>query len=261
MFNDLSDQKVLITGSTAGIGLAVAELFVQLGAHVAINGRSQNDAAETALASLKSLAEDPTKVVFLAADLTKSEQCEKLVKDFVSTFGGMDVLINNAGGLGGRSGLELIDDAFYDHVMDLNARSALMMTKFSIPHLRKSAADSGKTSSVISTGSIAGREGGGLGAGIYAASKAWLHNIHRNWVKEYSQDNIRFNIVSPGTIDTQFHADKSDELKDKIAGSIAFGRFGNSAELAPSFAFFASHQCSGYITGQILDVNGGQMCP
>ncbi|MCV2402178.1 SDR family oxidoreductase [Marinomonas sp. C2222] len=260
MFADLAGKRVLITGSTAGIGLAIAKLFVTMGAKVAINGRSANAAAESALSELAAVG-SKYDIVFLPADLTKTDECEKLVNAFVEKFGGMDVLINNAGGLGGRSSLENIDDDFYDHVMDLNARSALMVTRFSIPFLRESAKASGKTTSVISTGSIAAREGGGLGAGIYAASKAWLHNVHRNWVKEYTKDNIRFNIVSPGTIDTVFHADKSDELKDKIAGSIAFGRFGESAELAPSYAFFASHACSGYITGQILDVNGGQMCP
>ncbi|GAB3485652.1 SDR family NAD(P)-dependent oxidoreductase [Marinomonas epiphytica] len=260
MFQDLSGKRVLITGSTAGIGFAVAKLFAQQGAKIAINGRSNSPSAKQALAELQNIAGED-HVTYIAADLTKTSECEQLVASFVEAFGGLDVLINNAGGLGGRSGLELIDDHFYDHVMDLNARSALMVTKFSIPHLRESAKASGISTSVISTGSIAGREGGGLGAGIYAASKAWLHNIHRNWVKEYSKDNIRFNIVSPGTIDTEFHADKSDELKEKIAASIAFGRFGTSEELAPSYAFFASHQCSGYITGQILDVNGGQMAP
>ena len=260
MFSDLAGKRVLVTGSTAGIGLAVAKLFVQSGAKVAINSRSQNAAADKAINELMALGKADS-VFFIPADLTKSTECKKMVESFIDRFGGMDVLINNAGGLGGRSSLELMDDDFYDHVMDLNARSVLMTTKYSIPYLRASAAESGKTACVISTGSIAGREGGGLGAGVYAASKAWLHNIHRNWVKEYTKDGIRFNIVSPGTVDTLFHADKSDELKDKIAGSIAFGRFAESEELAPSFAFFASHNCSGYITGQILDVNGGQMCP
>lgn len=157
--------------------------------------------------------------------------------------------------------LENIDDEFYNRVMDLNARSALMTTKYSIPHLRASAAESGETACVISTGSIAAREGGGVGAGIYAASKAWLHDIHRNWVKEFTKDNIRFNVVSPGTIDTAFHDGKSDELKAAIANGIPMGRFGRIDEVAPTFAFFASHACAGYITGQVLDVNGGQMAP
>jgi len=258
MFNDLKGKRVLITGSTAGMGLAAARVFAKYGAKIGINGRQSTPEAEAVVAELNALGGDAQ---FFQANLMVTSDCERLVKEFTDHFGGMDVLINNAGGLGGRENLENIDDAFYDRVMDLNARSALMMTKYSIPHLRSSAAKSGETSCVISTGSIAAREGGGIGAGVYAASKAWLHDIHRNWVKEFTKDNIRFNIVSPGTIDTAFHEDKSDQLRSTIADSIPMGRFGRVEEVAPTFAFFASHACSGYITGQVMDVNGGQMAP
>ncbi|MEZ9403407.1 SDR family NAD(P)-dependent oxidoreductase [Vibrio cyclitrophicus] len=258
MFNDLKGKRILITGSTAGMGLATARIFAKYGAKIGINSRASSPKVDDVLAELKELGGD---VAFFPANLMETSDCEKLVNEFTEHFGGMDVLINNAGGLGGRANLENIDDEFYERVMNLNIRSALMTTKFSIPHLRASAAESGQTSCVISTGSIAAREGGGVGAGVYAASKAWLHDIHRNWVKEFAKDNIRFNIVSPGTIDTAFHDGKSDELKSTIASNIPMGRFGSIEEVAPTFAFFASHACSGYITGQILDVNGGQIAP
>ncbi|MEZ8585928.1 SDR family NAD(P)-dependent oxidoreductase [Vibrio cyclitrophicus] len=258
MFNDLKGKRILITGSTAGMGLATARIFAKYGAKIGINSRASSPKVDDVLAELKELGGD---VAFFPANLMETSDCEKLVNEFTEHFGGMDVLINNAGGLGGRANLENIDDEFYERVMNLNVRSALMTTKFSIPHLRASAAESGQTSCVISTGSIAAREGGGVGAGVYAASKAWLHAIHRNWVKEFAKDNIRFNIVSPGTIDTAFHDGKSDELKSTIASNIPMGRFGSIEEVAPTFAFFASHACSGYITGQILDVNGGQIAP
>ncbi|MEZ9895046.1 SDR family NAD(P)-dependent oxidoreductase [Vibrio lentus] len=258
MFNDLKGKRILITGSTAGMGLATARIFAKYGAKIGINSRTFSPKVDQVLTELTALGGD---VAFFPANLMDTLECERLVNEFTEHFGGMDVLINNAGGLGGRANLEDIDDEFYERVMDLNVRSALMTTKFSIPHLRASAAESGQTSCVISTGSIAAREGGGVGAGIYAASKAWLHDIHRNWVKEFAKDNIRFNIVSPGTIDTAFHDGKSDELKSNIANNIPMGRFGSIEEVAPTFAFFASHACSGYITGQILDVNGGQIAP
>jgi 3-oxoacyl-[acyl-carrier protein] reductase len=169
--------------------------------------------------------------------------------------------VNNAGGLGVRKGLESLEDDDFDLVMNLNLRSVIMTTRFAMPHLKASAEERGETASVISTGSIAGREGGGLGASLYGGSKAMLHNLHRNWVKEFTKDHIRFNIVAPGTIDTAFHADKSEELLGKIASTIAMGRLGTSEEVAPSFLFLASHAASGYITGQVIDVNGGQLCP
>ncbi|MBD1388237.1 SDR family oxidoreductase [Neiella sp. HB171785] len=258
MFEDLKGKRVLITGSTAGMGLATAREFAKHGAKIGINSH-MTEGSEEAVAELQELGAQG--VVFIQANLMKTAECERCVSEFVAEFGGMDVLINNAGGLGGRENLENIDDEFYDRVMDLNGRSVLMMTKYSIPHLRQSAKESGETAAVVGTGSIAAREGGGVGAGIYAASKAWLHDIHRNWVKEFTKDNIRFNIVAPGTIDTAFHDGKSDELKAHIASTIAMGRFGKIEEVAPTFLFFSSHKYSGYITGQILDVNGGQMCP
>ncbi|GKX62809.1 oxidoreductase [Pragia fontium] len=257
MLNELNGKRVLITGSTAGIGLATAKLFLQYGAQVGINGLS-TVLSQTTLAELDKL---PGEYAIFPADLTQSANCEKLVNDFVHRFGGMDVLINNAGGLGGRSNLENIDDAFYDKVMDLNVRSLLMTTKFAIPHLREAAKTNGITSAVLSTGSIAGRDGAGIGAGIYGSAKAWVHNIHRNWVKEFTKDNIRFNIVSPGSIDTAFHHGKSEEVLATMRNSIPMGRFGTSEEVAPTYLFLATHAFSGYITGQIVDVNGGQMAP
>lgn len=258
MFNDLKNKKVLITGSTKGIGLAAALEFAKQGAVVGINSHSMDADTEQAIAQFENLG---VSFAYFKHDLSRSEECAALVNEFVSRFGALDVLINNAGGLGIRAGLEALDDAAYDLVLNLNIRSVVMTTKYAIPHLKASASKSGTTAAVISTGSIAGREGGGLGACLYGGSKAVIHNLHRNWVKEFTASNIRFNIVAPGTIDTAFHDDKSADLKEKIRNSIPMGRFGTSAECAPTYLFLASHQASGYITGQVIDVNGGQMCP
>lgn len=257
-FPDLHNKRVLITGSTMGIGLATAKAFAAQGAKVGINGRrAPDDLAEL----LSQMQASGGEAAFFAADLSSSDACASLVADFVARFGGIDVLINNAGGLIGRKPLPDIDDAFFDAVSDLNMRSVLMTTRAALPHLRDSAKASGQSSSVISVGSIAGHTGGGPGASLYGASKAWLHNIHKNWVDFHTQDGIRFNVVSPGTVDTAFHADKGEEVRQRISAGIPLGRFGKADEMAPAFLFFASHAMSGYITGQILDVNGGQFMP
>lgn len=258
MFDDLKGQRVLITGSTMGIGAATVEAFARAGAKVGMNGRKAPADLDATLVRLNALGGE---VAFFPADVSSSDACRDLVAAFVARFGGLDVLINNAGGLIGRKPLPDIDDAFFDAVANLNARSALMMTKFALPHLKASAQACGTTASVISVGSVAGWVGGGPGAGLYGAAKAWLHNVQKNWVIYHTKDGIRFNTVSPGTFDTPFHADKDEATKAKLGATFPMGRMGRAEECAPAFLFFASHAASGYITGQVLDVNGGQYMP
>ncbi|MFT3963941.1 SDR family NAD(P)-dependent oxidoreductase [Propionivibrio sp.] len=258
MFADLKNRRVLITGSSQGIGLAAAKAFAAAGSRIGLNGRRRPDDIESTLSAMRSAGGEAE---FLAADLRHSDQCEALVDAFVRRFGGIDVLVNNAGGLVGRKPLPEIDDDFFNEVVDLNIRSAVMVTKHALPHLKASAAESGQTASVILVGSIAGYLGGGPGASLYGAAKAWIHNVQKNWVTFHTKDGIRFNTVSPGTFDTAFHADKDAATRAKISAGIPMGRFGRPEEAAPAFLFFASHLASGYVTGQILDVNGGQYMP
>ena len=251
-------RVALITGGMGGLGEAICIKMAALGYKVVTTYSPGNAKAADWLKNMNNMGYG-----FMAypCDVTDFDSAKACVEAVTQEVGPVDVLVNNAGGLVGRKPLPEIDDEFFDAVMGLNVRSAVMMTRFALPHLKAAAEASGGTSSVIGVGSIAGHTGGGPGAGLYGVGKAALHNIHKNWVTYHSQDRIRFNIVSPGTIDTAFHADKSDEIKTKIAAGIPLGRLGCAEDCAASFLFFASHALSGYITGQILDVNGGQFMP
>ncbi|WP_456295548.1 SDR family oxidoreductase [Vibrio sp. AK197] len=255
MFNDLNNKRVVITGSTGGIGLAVAKLFAAAGAHVTLTSyREHNDIEQT----ISQIAELGGSASFHRVDFANDEDCQRFINEFVAEYGGIDVLINNVGGLVGRKTTEEIDAEFFDDVAYLNMRSAQTMVRLSLPYLKQSSQQEAWSASVINVGSIAADSGGGPGASLYAASKGWLHSVNRAWAKTYAKDNIRFNVVAPGTVDTAFHADKDDSAKARISQGIPMGRLGRAEEMAPTFAYLASHAMSGYVTGQIIHVNGGQ---
>jgi 3-oxoacyl-[acyl-carrier protein] reductase len=252
-FADLKGRRVLVTGSSRGIGLAAARAFLAEGASVGLAARTAP--TEFDVASVGDNA------AFLAADVSTTADCTALIDAFVARFGGIDVLINNAGGLVARRPMGQIDDAFFADVFNLNCRSAFMLTQAALPHLKASAEATGEPASVILVGSIAGYTGGGPGASLYGAAKAWLANVQKNWVTFHTKDGIRFNTVSPGTFDTSFHADKDDAAKAKIAAGIPMGRLGRPDECDGTFLYLASNALSGYVTGQVIDVNGGQFMP
>lgn len=253
MLEDLKDKRVLITGSSTGIGAAVARELGRLGARVVVHG-NRNVAAAEAVA--KTITANGGEAYVVSGDVTNSANAPKIVAAAVEMLGGLDILINNAGSLIRRLSNADFEDELFDQVYDLNVRSVFNITRAALPHLKKSG-----SGAIINTGSIAGRNGGAAGSVIYASAKAAVHSISRNMAKEFAADNIRVNTVAPGFIETPFHAETSEENRQGALASIAQGRLGTAEDCVGAYVFLASESMSRYITGQIIDVNGGQMMP
>ena len=255
MLNDLKDKVVLITGSSTGIGAAAAVAFGKLGARVAVHYNSSKGPAEEVLLAVKATG---AEAVLLQGDVMDSAECRRLVDDTVKAFGRIDILINNAGALVQRVPIEDITDALFDNVVYLNVRSAMMCTAAAVAAMRQQ----GQGGVVINVTSVAARHGGGAGASLYAGSKGFVSTMTRGLAKELVKDKIRVNAVAPGVITTPFHERFSTpQMLEGFKATIPMNRLGTAEECAGAFVYLASEQMSGYVTGQIIEVNGGQYMP
>ncbi|MGB3337978.1 MAG: SDR family NAD(P)-dependent oxidoreductase [Devosia sp.] len=250
---DLAGKAILVTGASTGIGAALAKALGAQGAMVGVHYNSSKDAAESVANAVKDAG---GKSFLVRADASSSAEIARAVEDTASAFGRLDGLINNAGGMVDRMNYADMDDAYYDKVMDLNGRSVIAASRAAIPHLKR------QGGFIINTSSIAARNGASNGAGLYGSSKALVSNITRGMAKELVSFGIRVNAVAPGVIDTPFHERYSTEaqLKANVA-SIPQGRMGTAEECVGAYLFLASEALSGYIIGQVIEVNGGQLMP
>jgi 3-oxoacyl-[acyl-carrier protein] reductase len=250
---DLAGKAVLITGASTGIGAALARAFGAQGASVGVHYNSSRDAAE---AVAHSITDDGGKAVLIHADASKSSEIARAVEETAIAFGRLDGLINNAGGMVGRMAYADMDDDYYDKVMDLNGRSVIAASRAAIPHLKQHGGF------IINTSSIAARNGASNGAGLYGSSKAFVSNITRGMAKELIGFGIRVNAVAPGVIDTPFHERYSTaaQMQANIA-TVPQGRAGTAQDCVGAYLFLASPTLSGYIIGQVIEVNGGQLMP
>jgi 3-oxoacyl-[acyl-carrier protein] reductase len=251
--DDLDGRLVLVMGASTGIGAAVSRAFAEQGARVAIHYNDSSDAARELQAQI---AKAGGKAVLVQGDLSQPGVAKRVVEEGAEALGGLDVLINNAGSLIARRPFLEMDDAFVDSVFDLNVRAVMTAVQAAVPHLKRRSGGA-----IINVGSIAGIDGGGPGTGVYGASKAFIHNLTRHLARDLAASNIRVNTVSPGVIDTAFHATTPPERMEAMKKSVCLGRIGTPADCVGAFLFLASTALSGYITGQIIHVNGGQVMP
>ena len=250
---DLQSRRVLVTGASTGIGAAVARAFGERGAHVVLH---YNRSAEAARSVADVLVQAGGHADLVQGDLTRRGEAKRVVEAAATQLGGLDVLVNNAGSLVKRMPFTDIEDDLIDEVFDLNVRSVIAACQAAIPYLERQPG-----SSIINVGSIAGNDGGGAGSALYASSKAFIHNLTRHLARDLGAKGIRVNAVSPGVIDTPFHAATPPERMEAMRKSVVLGRIGVPEECTGAFLFLASPKLSGYITGQNIHVNGGQYMP
>lgn len=244
-------KVAVITGATGGIGFEVAKRLGQDGYTVVING-IEDEAGAKRVEELK--AEGITGEYY-GFDVTKEEEVTENITKIGEKYGRIDVLVNNAGGLGGRSRFEEMTTDFYRFVMALNLDSVFFASRAAIPFLKK-----GENASIINYTSIAGWNAGGPGAGVYGTSKAGVHAITRALAKDLAEYGIRVNAVSPGTIDTAFHAQIKSTKPEVFASwknNILLGELGKPEQVASVVSFLASKDAS-FLTAETIQVTGGQ---
>jgi NAD(P)-dependent dehydrogenase (short-subunit alcohol dehydrogenase family) len=245
----LTDKVAVITGAASprGIGKAMARIFAEHGARVAILDLS----AEAASAAAKDIGANH---LGLPCDVTKKPDCDRAAKAVIERFGQIDVLVNNAGI---TQPIKLVDiqPENYDAVTDVSLRGSLYMSQAVVPHMR-----SRKSGSIICVSSVSAQRGGGIfGGPHYSAAKAGVLGLARAMARELGPDNIRSNSITPGLIQTDITGDKlTPEMKADVLKGIPLNRLGDAADVANCCLFLAS-DLSSYLTGVTLDVNGGML--
>jgi len=249
--SDIKRKVAIITGATGGIGFQVAKRLGEDGYIVFLNGIED----ETGAKRVEELTAKGITAEYYGFDVTNEEAVTSNINSIGEKYGKIDVLVNNAGGLGGRSRFEDMTTEFYRFVMALNLDSTFFASRAAIPFLKK-----GKNASIINYTSIAAWNAGGPGAGVYGTSKAGVQAITRALAKDLAEYGIRVNAVSPGTIDTPFHAQIKSTKPEVFASwknNILLGRLGQPEDVASVVSFLVSDDAA-FLTAETIQITGGQ---
>lgn len=239
-------RVAIITGSAKGIGFECAKALAEDGCNVVIADIDEQGAKEAA----KSLNTIESIAIAVKVDVSSVESIEDMVSKTVEQFGGIDVLVNNAGIIS-TNGVEDVTEAEWERVMNINLKSMFFTVQKSLPYLKKS--DGGK---IINISSLAGRNGG-ITVGLpYAVSKAGAIGLTKAFASKLAEFNINVNCVAPGTTETEIFAGYTQDKINYLKSCIPLNRLGQPGDIANAVTFFASDKAS-FITGAVLDVNGG----
>lgn len=267
-FFDFTGKVVLVTGASSGIGRATAEFFGECGASVAVSYLKNKEGADAAVAAISggqavgaasgaetSSVSSGRKAVAVQADVTKNAEITRMIREVEENLGAIDILVNNAGSLVERLKTAELTEERWDEVFALNVKSAFFAAQAVIPKMLEKGAGV-----IINVTSIAGRNGGAPGSIHYSAAKGAMTTMNKGLAKEFANQGIRVNGVSPGVIDTPFHETFSTPaaMKNFADNVIPMGRVGTSREVAQTIAFLASDAAS-YLCGETIEVNGGML--
>jgi 3-oxoacyl-[acyl-carrier protein] reductase len=251
---DLRGKVALVTGASTGIGAAVAKAFGAQGMKVAVHYNSSEGPAKEVAAAVKAAGGE---ALLVKADVRDSAAIRTATQQVLQDFGRLDVLVNNAGSLVKRVPIVEMTDELFDEVLHINARSMLAFCREVVPAMRQQGGGN-----IINVTSVAARHGGGPGAYLYAGSKGFVSTATRGLAKELVPDRIRVNAVAPGVILTPFQDRFSTpQMLESFKAGIPMGRLGTADECVGAFLYLASEALAGYVTGQIVEVNGGQYMP
>lgn len=246
-----SGEVAWVTGSSTGIGRAIALGLAEAGCRVVVHYNSSEDEAREVVGKIESSGGE---AMMLRGDVADSGDVGRMVREIKGRFGRLDILVNNAGTLIERRPFAEMTEDLWDRVMDVNLKSVYLVSQAALPLMKRQ----GK-GRIINITSVAARNGGSTGSTAYASAKAGVSTLTRSMAKELISDNILVNAVSPGVIDTLFHDRFSEpEARKKREKTIPIGREGRPEEVAGVVVFLAS-PAADYMVGEIVEVNGGQL--
>ncbi|HEP1786749.1 TPA: 3-oxoacyl-[acyl-carrier-protein] reductase [Streptococcus suis] len=239
---ELTNKNVFVTGSSRGIGLAIAHKFASLGANVVLNGRGQ-----LGQDLLDSFADYGVKVLAISGDISSAEDAKRMVAEAIGTLGSVDILVNNAGITKDGMTLRMTEEDF-ESVLSINLTGTFNMTQAVLKPMTKA-----REGAIINLSSVVGLTGN-AGQANYAASKAGVIGFTKSIAREVASRNVRVNAIAPGFIQSDMTDVLSDKIKVAMLGQIPMKRFGLTEEVADVAVFLAKQE---YLTGQVIAIDGG----